>query len=210
MIEQMLCDGQERRAFMAGTPEFDAQVRLLEGRFGPLNTASWYSVSTGQHNAIYDDTIVSVVFAVNPPYLEDGLVGATGRKYFVNKGWIYDKVYAFLAPGSNPLPLPADGRAMYLGKLVNVLGQPGDEDLTRYQCLYFMHPDHGAVESWANQTLPRGAYSTFYAATYDTRDDNRLLRMKTYVYHDQGEFFSDWDMIYLRDCKRFGVLDEIK
>jgi hypothetical protein len=210
MIEQMMCDGQERRAFRNGTPEFDAQVQALRQQFGAVDPSAWFSVSTPQHNAIYGDDIVSVVFAAIPPYLDGFDLGAVGRKYFVGKGWVYDKVYLYLPPGTCPLPVPPGGRGMWLGKLVNVYGQPGDADLTRYQCLYFMHPDHAAVEAWAGQTLPQGHYSTFYAATFDTQDGNRLMRMKTYCYHEQGELFSDWDVTYLQHCKKRGLLEAIE
>ena len=210
MIEQMLCDGEERLAYRAGAPEFDAQVQVLEAKFGKINPGTWYSVSSAQFNAIYDDDIVSVVFAANPPYLDHLDLGASGRKFFMNKGWVYDKVYVFQRPEECPLPLPPGGRGMYIGKLLNVYGQPGSEDLTRYQCLYFMHGDHAAVEAWAGQSLPQGAYSTFYAATFDTQDGNKLLRMKTYVYDEQGDLFSDWDVVWFRDCKRRGLLDAIK
>lgn len=209
MIEQMLCDGEERRAYRSGTQQFDEQVKAVAARFGEVNPATWYSVSSAQHNAIYGDDIVSVVFSANPPYLDNLDLGASGRKYFMNKGWVYDKVYLFLHPHGCPLPLPDAGTGMYIGKLVNIYGQPGDEDLTRYQCLYFMHPDHAAVEAWAGQSLPRGKYSTFYAATFDTKDGNRLLRMKTYVYDEQGDLFSDWDVVWMRDCKKRGVWGQV-
>lgn len=209
MIEQMTCEGEERRAFCFGTPEFDAQVEALRAKFGHINPNSWHSVSTPQCNAIYGDDIVSVVFFAKPAYLDVLNPAAVGRKFFMNKGWVYDKVYTFLPPPDCPLPLPPDGRGMYIGKLVNVYGQPGDEDLTRYQCLYFMHNDHAAVEAWAGQSLPQGKYSTFYAATFDTEDGNKLLRMKTYVYHEQGSF-SDWDVVYFEHCKQGGLLDAIE
>jgi len=208
MIEQMMCDGEERVAYRRGTPEFNAEVAILRHRFPTIKPESWYSISTPQFNSIYGDSIVSVVFGANPAY--HGELGAAGRKYFLEKGWVYDKVYEFLRPGACTLPIPVGGKGMYVGKLVNVFGQPGDEDMTRYQCLYFMHPNHAAVEQWAGKTLPQGAYSTFYAATFDTEDGNKLLRMKTYIYHDQNDLFSDWDVVYIRDCKRFGVLDNIK
>lgn len=210
MIESMLCDGEERQAFQAGSPEFEAQLKFLRSKFGNINPAPWYSVSSPQYNAIYKDDIVSVVFSANPPYFDNLDLGASGRKYFINKGWVYDKVYLFLGPEDCTLPLPVGGRGMYIGKLLNVYGQPGDADLTRYQCLYFMHNDHAAVEAWAGQSLPHGRYSTFYAATFDTKDNNRLLRMKTYVYDEQNELFSDWDVVWFRDCKKRGLLDAIK
>lgn len=208
MIEQMYCNGEERVAYGKDSPEFLAIVAQLKERFENVNPASWLSVSTPQYNPIYDDEIVSVVFSGKPAYLDSLNPSSTGRKFFLNKGWVFDKIYTFIRPQQCPLPLPPGGKGMYLGQLVNVYGQPGDENLARYKCVYFMHQDHGAVETWCNQTLPQGTYSTFYAATFDTEDSNKLLRIKSYVYND-STVFADWELVYLSDCKKNGCLDEV-
>jgi len=209
MIELMTCGELERVAYRNGTPEFEEQAKALRDQFGALSTDNWFSVSTPQYNDIYDDDIVSIVYVAIPTYLHHLDIGAAGRKYFLRNGWVYDKVYLFIPPGQRPLPQPEGARGMYVGYLANVYGQPGDADLTRYRCLYFMHPDHAAVEAWAGQSLPQGKYSTFYSATFDADDGNRLLRMKTYTYDEQGELFSDWDVTYLRHCKRRGLVDAL-
>ena len=205
MIELMVSDGEDRLAYRNGTPEFDAQVLVLREQFPSIKPDNWYSISTPQLNPIYSEPVVSIIYIAIPPYLHHLKIGAAGRKFFMSSGWVYDKVYLFLAPGQCALPLPAGGAGMYIGKLMNIYGQPGDEDLTRYQCVYFAHPDHAAVETWAGQSLPKGKYSTFYAATFDTEDGNRLLRVKTYVYDERGELFSNWNTVYENHCKSRGV-----
>jgi hypothetical protein len=106
--------------------------------------------------------------------------------------------------GKCELSYPDGGTPMFIGSLVNVFGQPGDADLTRYKCLYFMHPEHEVVQQWAGEVLVKGSYSTFYAATFDTEDGNKLIRMKSYAYSDQGAF-SDWDVVYIAHSKRIDL-----
>lgn len=209
VVEHMMCDDADRFAFQRGTAEFNMAVAQLVNQFGDIDASGWFSVSTPQYNSIYDDDIVSAVIQVRPAYLEHLTPAAVGRKFFLRKGWVYDKVYSFTTSDQCSLPRPTGALPMFIGELVNVYGQPGDDDLTRYKCLYFMHQDHAAVEAWGGQSLPQGAYSTFYAATFDTLDGNRMLRLKTYCYSDQGGF-SDWDVTYLQECKKRGVLDAIK
>ena len=206
-IEQMLCNDEERRAYQHDSTEFGLAAESLRKQFGPMDVSGWYSVSSPQYNSIYDDLIVSVVFRVKPPYLDSFEPAAVGRKLFLRRGWIYVKGYTFTDANSCPLPYPPGGQPMFIGKMVNVYGQPGDSDLSQYQCLYFMHQDHAAVELWSAQKLPNGQYSTFYSATLDTQAGNRLLRMKTYCYEDQGGF-SDWDVVWIREAKRRGVLED--
>lgn len=207
-VEFMLSDEEGRVAFEKGTEKFQQQLDELKKQFNIVDEASWFSVSTPQFNPIYNDEVVSVVFWAKPAYLASIDTAAIGRKYFLQHGWVYDKVYTFIPPKTNELPCPDGATPMFLGYLINVYGQPGDSDLSRYKCLYFMHNDHKAVEAWANQSLPEGKYSTFYSATFDTADNNRLMRMKTYCYDEQGGF-SDWDVIYFQHCKKAEKLDDL-
>lgn len=201
-VEQMIAaDGEDRFAYENGSPEFIRAVADLEKQFGPIDASGWYSVSTPQYNSIYDDRIVSAIIRSKPAYLDSLDPVSVGRKFFLDKGWVYDKVYTFTTPDSCTLPYPPGALPMFVGQLINVYGQPGDQDLTRYQCLYFMHKDHAQVERWAGKPLPKGKYSTFYAATFDTGRNSELKRMKTYVYDEQGGF-SDWDVVWLQMAKK--------
>lgn len=202
--ERMFTDGDERLTFAAGTPEFATGAEALRRQFGPLDTTNWHSITTPQYSSVYDDDIVSVVFSVAPPYVDHMNPAAFGRKFFVRRGWVYDKVYTFTSTALNTLPLPDKGVALGVGRLISVYGQPGDDDFEHYQCLYFMHPDHPVVELWAKQKLPSGKYSTFYAATFDTANGNKMLRMKTYCYDEQGPL-SDWDVYWIRHAKKRGI-----
>jgi len=200
-------DGDDRTHYLPGTPEFGSVVASVTAKFGQVYPEDWHSVSSPQWNSIYNDHIVSVIFLNRPTYFGDAMLLAVGRKYFMDKGWVYDKIYPFVTKDNCPIPYPSGGSPLALGYMVNVYGQPGDADLTRYKDVYFMHPDHAAVEQWAGMSLPKGKYATFYAATFDTlAGANKLLRMKTYVYDDQTPY-SDWDVSWLRMAKHLGVVD---
>lgn len=206
-VEQMIAsDGDDRFAYGNGTPSFNATVERLRQQFGPIDPNGWFSVSSPQYNSIYDDDVISVVIRSKPAYLDHLDAPAVGRKFFLRRGWVYDKAYTFTSPQDCQLPHPPGALPMFVGQLLNIYGQPGDADLSRYQCLYFMHREHQAVEQWAGKSLPQGAYSTFYAATFDTGAGNDLRRMKTYRYDRQGGF-SDWDIVWNVEAKRRGVFD---
>ena len=206
-VEQMRSsDGKDRFAYQNGSSEFGKIVAKLSEQFGQADVGGWFSVSTPQYNSIYDDDIVSVIFQIRPTYLDALDPVVMGRKFFLRRRWVYDKVYLFTSEKDCNLPRPIDSQPIGVGKLVSVYGQPGDVNLSRYQCLYFMHKDHAQVEQWAKRSLPQGRYSTFYAATFDTADNNKLLRMKSYLYDEQSAL-SDWDVVWSMEAKKRGVLD---
>jgi hypothetical protein len=196
-IEVMDCDGDVRQHFDRSAPEFLERVEQIESQFGKQNHGAWRSISSPQHNSIYDDDVVSVLFVVFPPIYDYLNLLHCGRKFFLNQGWVYDKLYEVARPGQVDLPMPEGAKPLSIGYLTQVYGMPSNGDLSRYKCLYFQHDDHAAVEAWCGKALPQGKYSTFYAATFDTEDGNKLLRMKTYVYDDHT-FYSDWDIIWTR------------
>lgn len=208
MIEKMFSEeGDVRIAYENGDIEYQSRLYHLNSEFDNQVTDYWRSISTPQYNPIYQDDVVSVVFSGIPSYLLDNfpMVKAAGRKYFLNKKWVYDKVYEFLPPDSFTIPVPDGIKAMFTGKLVNVFGQNGNDLLDRYLCVYFMtNKSHEYVENWVGRSLPQGEYSTFYSLTYDLLDENKIKRIKSYCYDNQG-VFSDWDVIWLNECKSRNV-----
>jgi hypothetical protein len=200
-IELMECDGQEREHFDRLHPEFEQRVAAIEAQFGKQNSSAWRSISTPQHNTIFDDDVVSVMFVTFPPIYDHLNLFHCGRKFFLNQGWVYDKLYEVAKEGDCGFPIPEGAKALALGYLVQVWGMPSNGDLARYKCVYFQHDDHAVVEAWAGKSLPQGKYSTFYAATFDTENENALMRMKTYVYNDHG-FYSDWDTNWVRHTNK--------
>lgn len=206
MIETMFSsDAEARTAFNVGTDEFNSRVTSIENQFGTQPKELWKSISTPQYNSIYQDQIVSTVCLAYPAYLRDLNPVAVGRKFFINNEWIYDKVYTFIPPDTCELPFPEGAQPLFLGELVNVYGQPGDEDLSRYKCLYFKHDDHSAVETWAGIELGEGDYCTFYSATFDTDNSNQRLRAKSYAYAAEGAF-TDWDDIWNDVAELRGII----
>jgi hypothetical protein len=203
--ETMFCDEESRDLFTFGSGSFFKELANLCAVFGDLDPGMWSAISTPQRNEMLGDRIVSVYFKATPPHLaSQHLVGLTGRKFFLDKKWIYDKVYSFIAEGACKYPIPEGSFALAEGSLVLVYGQPGTEDLSHFVDVYFCHPDHKAVEAWAGKSLPEGAYSTYYAATFDTRT-GCVGRIKAYTYSDQNTF-SDWEVSWAMIGKKLGIL----
>ena len=206
MIEEMYAeDGEKRVAYHRGTDEFRSATASLEDAFGTQPHEMWKSISTAQYNSIYEDSIVSVVNLVQPAYLAPLTPVAVGRKFFIGKEWVYDKVYTLTTSNDCTLPYPSGAIPLFIGELVNVYGQAGDSDLTAYKCLYFKCDNHNDVESWSSVELGQGTYNTFYSATFDTTNDNQRLRMKSYAYDSAGAF-TDWDDIWTSVASIRGII----
>jgi hypothetical protein len=191
-IERMYSkDGDLRSHFPKGTLEFEEKVAEIEEQFGDQPANDWASISSPQWNSIYQDDIVSTIVNRNIPwYLRQEGIFAAGRKFFLRNSWVYDKIYLITTQEDCSLPRPVNATPLAIGYLVSVYGQPGEDDLSRYKCLYFACDNHSEVEEWAGEVLPKGGYKTFYAATFDEDADFTRLRMKSYVYDSPG-IYSD-------------------
>jgi hypothetical protein len=196
MIEEMYSDDAEKRiAYHRGTEEFNNIVANLESSFGAQPHDLWRSASTEQYNSIYDDTVVSTINLERPAYVDGPNFITVGRKFFIRNKWVYDKLYTLTTTSSCNLPYPDGAVPLGLGELLSVYGQTGTSSLASYKCLYFKCDDHNAVETWSGTRLNQGAHSTYYAATFDTNNQNQRLRMKSYCY-DAPSVFSDWDVVH--------------
>ena len=196
IIEKMYSkDGETRSAFARDSLEFSERVEGIVSQFGEQPSDTWKSISTPQWNNIYQDEVVSVVNRMIPLYLKELSPSATGRKFFLGSGRVYDKIYIMTDEATCSLPRPNGSIPLFIGSLVNVFGQPGTEDLSRYKCLYFKCDNHSTVEEWAGETLKEGLYQTFYSATFDDENQNNRLRIKSYAYDTVGPF-TDWDKIH--------------
>ena len=188
----MYCDSTIRISYLPDSIEFNNIVDKINGIFGQQDTSSWASITTEQTNTVFNDSIVSVILRHGLPYLDylDPLI--VSRKFFITKKEIYDKVY-LPVPSSTTcrFDLPKNCNIGAEAYLINVFGQPGDEDLSRYRCIYFSCLNHSSVEEWAGTTLPTGKYITHYAATFDNITNERL-RVKTYCY-DEKTPYSEWN-----------------
>lgn len=191
IAETMYSDGSTRTAYLPGSEGFNNIVNKINEIFGQQDTSCWVSATTEQTNNIVEDEVVSVMLKHGLPYLDHIKTVALGRKFFITKKEIYDKVYLLIpSPYTCRFNLPENSNVISEGYLINIFGQPGDEDLSRYRCIYFSCSDHSAVEQWYGSTLPKGLYSTYYAATFDNITKERL-RVKTYCY-DEKSIYSDW------------------
>jgi len=196
MIEEMYSDDAEQRiAYHRETEEFNNSVANLESSFGAQPHNLWRSISTEQYNSIYDDNVISTINLERPSYIDNLKFITVGRKFFIRKRWVYDKLYTLTTSSACTLPYPEGAVPLGIGELLNVFGQAGNDDLSFYKCLYFKCDNHSNVETWSGTTLNQGEHSTFYSATFDTNNQNQRLRMKSYCYNTPG-VFSDWDVVH--------------
>lgn len=206
--ERMIAIGDgERFGYLNGAPEFDREVATLRNKFPEYDSTNWFSITTPQYNSIYNTYVVSAVMNPRPAYLDEFDPVVAAIKFFPEKRWVYNKVYTFVNPNERPFPIPDGALPVSIGFLVQVYGQPSGEDLSRYRCLYFQHPIHAKVEAWAKKSLPQGRYSTYYSATFDTKDGDALKRIKVYCYEEQNGA-SDWEVAWNQTAAARGVLGD--
>lgn len=192
-----------KKEYYRDTNEFNEIVATLKTYYNNLDTTNWLTVSEPLKNTILDDIVISAIVSIHHPYLDHLDPVLTSRKYLLNKIHIYEKVYLLLTNKTCEFSLPQGSNAIAKGYLVNVYGQPGDEDYSNYIDIYFSCQDHKLVESWANETLIVGKYSNYYCATFNATTKERLL-VKNYWY-DEQEGLSDWDEEWVIQCKKRGL-----
>lgn len=173
---------------------------LLKLKYPTLDTKNWYSVSEPVYNSILEDTVVTAMCRIHNPYLDylDPII--VSRKYLLNKLQIYEKVYTLISNKTCEFELPEGSNALAKGYLVNVYGQPGDEDYSNYIDIYFSCRNHNIVESWAGKPLTVGKYTNYYCITFSGAT-KEPLKVKNYWY-DEQQGLSDWDEIWVVECKK--------
>lgn len=178
-------------------------TELIKTKFNIIDTSNWDSISAPSYNSIVDDLVVTALLKSPTTYLDHLDPITSSRKYLLNKMHIYEKVYAFLTNKTCEFELPAESNALAKGYLVNIYGQPGDQDYSHYIDIYFSCKDHKAVETWANKEFIVGKYSNYYCATFDSVTKERL-KVKNYWY-DEQQSLSDWDEYWVVQCKKRGL-----
>jgi len=191
MIERMIESEFIRDYYERGTEEFDQLAASVLEKFPKAVPELWSSVGNPYFNSVYDDVVISATFRDMPPYIAfmDTAPWVCSRKFLMNKGHIYDKHYLWIRPSECEHSLPSEAFPVSLGVTVNVYGQPGDEDFSDYECVYFVCPNHIAVEEWCGAVLPQGEALTQYAATFYKGE---RVRMKSYCYDSVDSPLASW------------------
>lgn len=192
-----------KREYKKGSKEFNEIVTILETNYTNLDYYNWHSVSDPTRNNLLDDIVVSALTRCHNPYLDHLDPITVSRKYLLNKIHIYEKVYLLLTNKTCEFELPENSNALFKGYLINISGQPGDEDYSHYIDIYFSCPEHKTVEAWANKEFTVGKYSNYYCATFDSITKERL-KVKNYWY-DEQQGLSDWDEYWVVQCKKRGL-----
>ena len=192
-----------RLDYSEGSEKFLEIVELLKPKYPNLDTRNWYSVSEPVYNSIVEDTVITAICKICNPYLDHLDPILVSRKYLLNKVHIYEKVYTLLTNQICEFELPEGSNALAKAYLVNIYGQPGDQDYSNYIDVYFSCKDHSKVEAWAEKTLTVGNYTNYYCITFNGVTKERL-KVKNYWYDNQ-QGLSDWDEFWVVECKKRNI-----
>lgn len=190
ILETMSSGSETRVLYAIKSDEAKAIMAQVEAIFGPQNWASYVSIGNPSYNAVLKTNIVTAVCGVAPGYVY--AMGGTSaeRKYHMDTGFMYDKVYTF-APGPDALPaLPASAKAIAIGSNHIIAGLGGDPEIEKAWDVYFS-ADPADAEQFFNLEEKRGEFATFYGVTYD-HVTKAVLRVKVYTYDNDGGHW-DWD-----------------
>jgi len=183
--------------YLTGTEKFKEIAQMVESKYNNLDSTKWELVSEPIYNSILNDQVVTAIYKVTSPYLDHLEPIKVSRKYLLNKQHIYEKVYTLLTDASE-FELPENSKALAKGYLLNIYGQPGDEDYSNYVDIYFSCKNHEKVEAFAGKLLTVGTYSNYYCITFNNTTKERL-KIKNYCY-DKHSSLSNWDEYWTAEC----------
>lgn len=162
----------------------------------------YFSISSPVMHGVLNDTVVTCCF---PAQMTTALVGpgyALGnRKFCIESKTSFLRLYK-LFDEQAPAWMPASAKILFTTENHAEFGRPAPDGIDSFYDLYFQG-DPQEVEQHFNLPEKRGAYDTFYGVTVV---NGQPARVKQYVYDAQAGF-SDWDVVYLMQCKRQGRLD---
>lgn len=162
----------------------------VEERFGPQNWAQFIAIGSPAFNPVMQQTVVSVVYGVIPNYLYDIGAKVAERKFHMESGCMYDKMYTF-SPDPSELPaLPPTATPVCIGFNHRISGQGGDAAVENFWDVYF-GADTADCQAFFGLPSLVGAFTTLYGVTY-RHDTKEVLRVKTYTY-DRPVDNANWE-----------------
>jgi len=185
--------------YLAGTEKFKEITAIVESKYNNLGSTKWELLSEPTYNSILEDQVVTAIYKSSSPYLDHLDPIKVSRKYLLNKQHIYEKVYTLLTDIPSEFELPENSKALAKGYLLNIYGQPGDEDYSNYIDIYFSCTNHANVEAFAEKKLTVGSYSNYYCITFNGTTKERL-KVKNYCFDTQNSL-SNWDEYWTAECE---------
>lgn len=190
VLEVMSSGAEQRNLYAIKSEEAKQQMAVVEQLFGPQNWARYISISNPVFNPVLNTRVVTCVCGVIPAYLYDVGARAAERKFHLDTGFQYDKMYTF-APALDELPaLPEGAQPIAIGFNHRIAGLGGDPAVEQVWDVYFI-ADPATTEAFYSLEEKRGEYATMYGVTY-MRDTKEIVRVKVYTYDSEQSHY-DWE-----------------
>lgn len=177
-------NGKVRISYSPDTVEHAAIMESVREKFSWVNPKGYFTagevdrvVTAGLH-----ESIALPIFGYTHLY----------RKFELDSGLSYLKYYT--KPEAPFHLLPAGVSLLSVGRVKAEEYRPSPP--LRNECAYYFTGDCDVIEAFYELPKIRGAYSTFYGATYL---DDTLIKVKQYTYDTPGRF-ADWTKGGPLDC----------
>lgn len=190
ILEVMTAGSESRTLYAMNSAQAKESMATVESVFGPQNWAGYISIGNATANPVMGSRIVTAVCGVIPPYLYEAGARAAERKFHLDTGFMYDKMYTFAPPASELPSLPSSAKAIAIGFNHRIAGLGGDPAVEQVWDVYFS-ADPDECEQFFGLERRRGQHSTLYGVTY-RHDTKEVVRVKVYTY-DNPLGHADWE-----------------
>lgn len=205
MSERYFEGGAERVAYDRGSEQFDASFALLVQSFPWAQEPDYYSLTSPIEHTILGEPVITGSIPQSQTQALGGVEYAIGaRKFCMQSQRSFLRLYKIF-DGEKPAWLPSEAKVLAIGENHEEYGRPFPNLAADFHDLY-IQCDPAVMEATFNLATHRGDYETYFGITVHL---GQPARIKQYVY-DTPTGFSDWDVIFLLQCKRLGRMDLIE
>lgn len=198
--ERCYVNGEHERAYFTSDGCPDEVINTLTGAFPGVDPSRLGLISSPSYHEVMKQNIISTFprEGLAPGQVIDGMKVITrSRKFCVESGWIYDKIYALPDFSERFKFIPSSCRV--LAKSTN-LAAPGTPPVPDFYDVYF-GGGHTDVQRAFNLDPRPWAQQTYYGVTVYR---NEVVRLKQYCYDTPG-MCSNWDDIVRMAAEAHGV-----
>jgi hypothetical protein len=181
--------GDASRALYASN---DAKVGSVKEVFPWFDARDYFSISAPVHHDVLKEHVVTgYLHRLQAEFLTEEKNILLARKFCLQSKTSHFRVYR-LFRDEKPEWLPPSAKVFFIGENEEEFGRAFNPLALSFYDLYFSG-DAEEIEATFHLPKRRGAYQTYFGATVA---DGKPVRLKQYVYDEQNDGCSDWDVIY--------------
>lgn len=202
MSETYYSGENTRQMYGMGAAEGIASSNILKAQFPHYRDSDYFSISTPAFHEVLNEQVITCCL---PWAVTETIMGPDytllNRKFCLGSSTSFIRAYKVFAD-QKPAWLPASAKVLFVGENHAEFNRPYPPLADTFQDIY-LSGDPAEMEAAFGLPERRGTYETYYGITVV---NGQPTRVKQYCYDSQGGF-SDWDVVWLMNCKRLGRTD---